>query len=199
MFPSTVRLCSAGGRPWTCRQRLEITQPHQQTCESNQLLVYRIMWLISCLLHQCKSDAIIWHRYTTNKLFQTNNRDVITQTFEPLFSQQVNSDEVDRNVCFSVIYWVYKCPFCFIMPLALNCCKTQTHQMLMLDICAKARKQEIYSPWILLLDCPAGYDIIFLHQQQKFNSTKWLKNTYYISLQCRFCLFLPFIMTLRIL
>jgi hypothetical protein len=114
-------------RSWLCRQRLEITQPHQQTCESHQLLVYRIMWLISCLLHQCKSDAIIWHRYTTNKLFQINNRDVITQTFEPLFAQQVNSDEADRNVSFSVIYWVYKCPFCFTMPLALNRYKNQAY------------------------------------------------------------------------
>ena len=41
--------------------------------------------------------------------------------------------------------------------------------MLMLDICAKARKQEIYIPWILQLHCPAVYDIIFLLQQKKFN------------------------------
>jgi len=42
--------------------------------------------------------------------------------------------------------------------------------MLMSDICAKAREQEIYIPWILQLHCPAGYDIIFLLQQEKFKS-----------------------------
>lgn len=71
--------------------------------------------------------------------------------------------------------------------------------MLMLDICSKARKQEIYIPWILQLHCPAGYDIIFLLKKQKFKSTKWLKNTNYKSMHCRFCLLLPFFVTLRIL
>ena len=33
--------------------------------------------------------------------------------------------------------------------------------MLMLDICVKARKQEIYIPWILQLHCPAGYEIFY--------------------------------------
>jgi len=39
----------------------------------------------------------------------------------------------------------------------------------------------------------------FLHRQQKFKSPKWLKNTNYISMHRRFCLLLPFFMTLRIL
>jgi hypothetical protein len=64
--------------------------------------------------------------------------------------------------------------------------------MLMLDICAKARKQEIYIPWILQLHRSAGCDIIFLHQQQKFKSTKWLKNTNYVSMHCRFSFHRPF-------
>jgi len=165
------------------------------------LLVYRIMWLISCLLHQCKSDAIIWHRYTTNKLFHINNRDVITQTFEPLFSRQVNSRR-SRQKCMFFCN-LLSIQMSFLLYHAASIKPLQKSSTLNVDVrhlCKSERKQEIYIPWTLQLHCPVGYDIILLHHQQKFKSPKWLKNTNYISMRCRFCLLLPFFfMTLRIL